>query len=505
MKTKNTVYTSILLVIGVLILLNILSDKIFLRLDLTADKRYTLSKATKNILASLEEPVTIKAYFSENLPPDVAKTKTDFKDMLIEYSNRSKGMVVYEFINPNEDEEVEQEAMRNGIQPVLINVRDKDQVKQQKAFLGALIQMGEDKDVIPFMQPGAAMEYALSSSIKKLSVTEKPVIGFLQGHGEPSLRAMNQALTMLNVLYQVEPVTLSDSENQLERYETVAIIAPIDSFSSSDLMQLDNFLSQGKNLLIAMDRVNGDFSNAMGSAVNTGLEAWLGQKGLKVEENFVIDANCATVGVIQQQGPFRIQTQVNFPYLPIISKFEEHPITEGLEAVVMQFASTINYYGDTSLQFLPLIKSSEKSGTQSAPLYFDIQKQWGDRDFPLSGLTLGGILSGPIVGNNNSKLVVFSDGQFAVNGEGQQTQQISPDNVNLLVNAVDWLSDDTGLINLRTKGVTSRPLEQIEDSKKAFLKYFNFLLPILLVIIYGIVRMQMNRNIRIKRMEEGYV
>ncbi len=504
-KTKNTVTYSILLIIGVIILINILSDKFFLRLDFTADKRYTLSKATKDILDNLMEPVTVKAYFSEDLPPDIAKTRRDFKELLIEYANRSKGLVVYEFINPNKDDETEQEALKNGIQPVLINVRDKDQMKQQKAFLGAVVQLGEDKDIIPFMQPGAAMEYALSSSIKKLSITEKPVIGLLQGHGEPSKIAFQQVMASLEVLYNVQTVTLTDSTKELDKFSTVAIVAPTDSFSESHLAQLDEFLAQGKNLFIALDRVDGNFSTAMGNAVNTGLEGWLSEKGVTVEENFVIDANCGAVTVRQQQGPFQIQSQINFPYLPIITNFEEHPITEGLEAIILQFASSITFHGDTNLVFMPLAKTSEKSGTQSVPLYFNIQKQWRENDFPLEGLTIAGVLSGKIVGDRKSNIVIVTDGNFPVNGEGQQTQQISPDNVNLMVNSIDWLSDDTGLINLRTKGVTARPLDQIEDGKKTFLKYLNFLLPIIIIIIYGIARMQINRNIRIKRMEEGYV
>ena len=99
-------------------------------------------------------------------------------------------------------------------------------------------------------------------------------------------------------------------------------------------------------------------------------------------------------------------------------------------------------------------------------------------------------------------MVVIADGDFAVS-EGQQ--QINPDNVNLLVNSIDWLSDDTGLVSLRTQGATARPIDELEDGKKAFLKYFNFLLPIVLVIGYGIFRAQRNRMLRIKRMEVGHV
>jgi len=82
---------------------------------------------------------------------------------------------------------------------------------------------------------------------------------------------------------------------------------------------------------------------------------------------------------------------------------------------------------------------------------------------------------------------------------------VNPDNINFLVNAVDWLSDDTGLMELRTEGATARPIDELEDVQKIIIKYLNFLLPILLVIIYGIIRMQRNRRLRAKRKEVGYV
>ena len=123
----------------------------------------------------------------------------------------------------------------------------------------------------------------------------------------------------------------------------------------------------------------------------------------------------------------------------------------------------------------------------------------------MSEITIGAAFTGKISGSVNSKMVVISNGNFAVNGEGQQANQLPPDNVNMLVNSIDWLSDDTGLIDLRTKGVTSRPLEQIEDGKKTFYKYLNFLLPLILIVVYGFVRMQMKRNLRVKRMDEDYI
>jgi gliding motility-associatede transport system auxiliary component len=505
MKNKRTITYYLLILIGVIVLLNVLSDKFFIRLDFTEDNRYTLSEATKDILNNLDEPVTITAYFSEDLPPDIAKTRRDFKDLLIEYTNEADQMLVYEFIDPNSDEETERNAAMAGVQPVIINVREKDQVVQQKAFLGAVIQVGDEKEVIPFMQPGAAMEYALSSAIKKLSVLEKPKIGLLQGHGEPSIMDYQQVMAQLSVLYDVEEVTITDSTNDLHNYITIAIVRPTDTIPDSHLMQLDNYMNNGGKLFIAMNRVNGDLQNQSGNSVHTGLESWLTRKGIVVENNFVIDAQCASVGVQQQQGIFSYRTQVQFPYLPVITTFADHPISGGLETVILQFASTITYTGDSTITFTPIAETGENSGTQSSPTYFNIQKQWTETDFPLSGLPVAGLFEGQIAGNNISQMVVVGDGDFPVNGSGQNMQQQQEDNISLMVNSIDFLSDDTGLIELRTKGVTSRPLDQIEDSKKAFLKYFNFLLPLFIIIIYGVVRMQMKRNLRIKRMEEGYV
>ncbi|MCX6235797.1 MAG: Gldg family protein [Bacteroidetes bacterium] len=505
MKKKKSIIYQILLILAVIVLVNILADKFFVRFDLTGDHRYTLSKATKNIIRDLDEPVTVTAYFTEDLPPQFIKTKRDFKELLVEYNNISKGKVVYEFINPNESQETEMKAMKQGIQPVLINAREKDQVKQQKAYMGALIQMGEQKDVIPFMQQGSAMEYALSSSIKKLTVKDKPLIGFLQGHGEPGLSAFQQVYSSLTVLYSVEPVTLTDTVNNLLKYKTVVIMAPVDSIPESHFRQLDEYLAQGGNLLIAIKRVEGNLNQLTGQAVNTGLEKWLADKGCTVESNFIVDASCASVGMRQSQGMFTYTSNIRFPYLPVITKFADHPAVAGLEAVILPFASSITYSGDTSVSFLPIAFTSDKSGTQPAPVYFDIQKRWTDGDFPLAAIPVAGILSGKLSGNVNSRIVIIANGDFAVNGEGQQAQQIQQDNLNLMVNSIDWLSDDTGLIELRTKGVTARPLDQIDEGKKTFLKYLNFLLPIVIIIGYGGIRMQRNRKLRIKRMEEGYV
>jgi len=105
---------------------------------------------------------------------------------------------------------------------------------------------------------------------------------------------------------------------------------------------------------------------------------------------------------------------------------------------------------------------------------------------------------------NPFRMVVIGDGDFAVNGPPQQQRQLQPDNVNLFVNAIDWLSDDTGLIALRTRGAVSRPIRELDESTRSLLKYTNFLLPVLLAVGYGVVRSQRNRAVRMQRMNEDY-
>lgn len=498
------IYITTLLVIFIVIVVNLLSNEFHFRLDLTEDNQYTLSDATGDILGSLEEPVTVKAYFSENMPPSIAKARRDFQELLVEYAAKADGMLQYEFIDPGASEAVANEAMQNGIQSIVISVREKDESKQQKAFMGALISMGDKKEVLGYIPPDYPIEYGLSSAIKKISIDAKPSIGFLQGHGEPSLYELQQAQAQLSVLYNPVPVTLSDTTDIPPDVKTLVVIRPTDTVSVNDFSKLDAFLAGGGRMVVAINRVDGNLQTAQGSTVSTGFETWLAQKGVTVEPNFIVDARCASV-TAQQQTPFgMMQSQMAFPYLPIAAKFTEHPITKGLEAMLFQFASQVVFAGDTSMRFTPLVFSSERSNVLPAPIFFDISKQWTEADLPLSGIAIGGALEGRLSGSAVSKMVIVGDGDFVVNGYGQQAQRLSPDNVNFLSNAIDWLTDDTGLIELRTKGTTGRPIDEMEESTRAILKYTNFLLPLVLVLTYGLIRFQRNRMRRLRRMSENY-
>lgn len=490
---------SILLVIGIVGAIFLLSRQYFVRIDLTEDKQFTMSKATRNILHQLEEPVTVKAYFSENLPADFERVRVDFQNLLFEYNNISKGKIDYRFINPGSDPAVEQEAMQNGVQPLLINVREKDEASQKKAFMGAVVEAGNQKEIIPFIGRESPMEYDLTTAIKKVSVTDKPSLGIIQGHGEPPINQMMQVVQALSVIYTVEPVDLLTEPSIADRFQAVLFVNPKDSIPEDQFSKLNDYLGRGGKIIAAINAVEGDLSTASGTASTYNVNSWLSSNGVMIEPVFIVDASCGKVTVQQQQGFFSFASQVNFPYMPLVTQFPDHTATKGLEAVLFQFASPVHFTPADAAVVTHLVTSSQKAGTQTAPLFFDINKKWTQTDFPMSNITIGGVVEG-LRGNPESRLVVFSDGDFIVSQQGN----INPDNVSLMVNTIEWLADKSGLAELRTKGVVYRPIDDLEEGKRTFIKYLNFLLPLALVAAVGIWRSQRNRIRRIRRMHERY-
>jgi ABC-type uncharacterized transport system involved in gliding motility auxiliary subunit len=305
----------------------------------------------------------------------------------------------------------------------------------------------------------------------------------------------------LDIQYKSETIYLSDSISIDSKIKTLAVIRPRDSIPESHLQKLDEFVARGGRLLVAINTVDADLRSLSGYPITTGLEGWLIKAGVLVDLSFVIDASCGSVMVPQQVGPYTLETKVSFPYIPIIKTFNEHPVTTGLDALMFQFASTIQSIGDTTIKFTPLAFTSDRSNAVRTPLQFDIQRKWIKTDFPRQKLIVAAAIEKK---NSTSKMIVVSDGDFIVNGPPQQPRRLQADNLSFFSNAIDWLSDDTGLISLRTKGATSYPIDELDENTKAILKYANFSLPLLLVIGYGLFRSQRNRIRRFKRMSENY-
>ena len=445
---KNTF--TIILIIGVLVLIDLFSCQLTSDSNLAEETTFPISQASKNILKELKEPITISAYFSSNLSPEIDKIHSHFESMLFEYAQHANGMIDFKIMDPITEAQ-QQEAMQHGIQPLMINAQKKDSSQQQRLFSGIILQAAEKKEILPVLISDIGMEYTLTTAIKKLTIIEKPSIGLVQGHGEPTLSDLQQIYQSLSTLYTIENIDLELVSAIPSRFRAIAIIAPKDLIPPNQIAKLDAYYNTGGKIMLNLNRVNGDLQAKRGISITTGLENWLQNKGIEIENSFLVDASSGSITVQQRQDTLGVNTPMEFPFFPLISTFSDHPITTGLAQITMPFASPIQYTGDTTTTFVPIAFSSNKSGTIKPPIDFDMQKNWAAVNFSSANLVVGGVLENKTTG---SKLVIFGDGDFATSGQlgSQQT-----DNSNLIVNCMDWLSDDTGLFILRNKRFSLNP------------------------------------------------
>ena len=485
---KHTLFAQVGLLLVLFIFLNLIASKLYFRLDFTEDKRYTLSSSTLNLLKNLEQVITVKAYFSEDLPPDVLPLRREFEEVLTEYAQRSKnGRLVYAFENPNESEEKERSAQQEGITPALLNVRERDQVKQMRAYMGAVLYAGDKKEVVPFLNTQRSPEYALTIALTKLLVKEPTELALLQGYEEATVEQLKEVQKQLDVRYKITPFSLPDSTSIPTTYRTLLWIAPKKDILPADMDKVSDYLKRGGSVFVAHSIIEADLKQLSLSEKNIGIKTFLKRYGVDVVSSAVVDANANSVNVAQQQAGFTITTQIRFPYFPIIQTFAEHPITTDLEAAYLQFPCAFTYT-DTASNFVSLMRTSEYTGLTSLPGYIDIQKDWSKTDFRQGPVTVALALEGTPLPSSEAKLVAVAEQNFVVPYENNPN--LSPDNILFAANAIDWLSDDTGLVELRSKGISSRPLEAIEDETKTLLSYLNMGSPIFIILLYAVLRAQ---------------
>ncbi|MBI1184559.1 hypothetical protein GC194_09815 [bacterium] len=478
--------TKAIMVVAILVLINILSAMFYKRIDLTKDHRYTLSEGTKTLVENLNEVLTIKAYMSKDVPAEIDNHRREVLNILQEYRELSNGNIEIIEIDPTTDEE-KNEAIQLGIPQINLQEQAKDKLEVQTAFLGLSFELGSQSDVIPFLGPNQPIEYPISKSIFKVNSEVRQKVGLISGHGETPKSNMPQLTQEAGIFYEIEEVKL-DGAKPLSDYKALLWINPSDSLKNDEFALIDNYLANGGGLFVAYSNglMNGGQQNQPLMFVDnsTPLESWLNSKGITFEESVVFDVNA-------QDVPVSMFEQRRIYYFPIIQNFGEHLITSGLDNVMLQLSSPVSYTGNGT--FSPLLLTSEMSGSEEMPVYFDLNKQWRENMFNEKSLIVGGALQ-----TENEKIVVVANGEFIANGQGQNMQRISPGNINLLLNSMDWLSGNTELTELRGKGMTTVDIKNIEEGKRNFYKYLNFLLPLILIILYGIFRFQAKKAKRLK-------
>lgn len=575
-KYKGLFNWTLLLVILVgIIAVNVISAFVYKRIDMTADQRYSLSEGTIKLLSDekkISNRLTIRIYLEGTMPAEIKHFRNAIEDKLNEFKQYAGSRIEYKFIDPNNGTEEEQQELKDqlynkgkGILPLnLVYQKDGGQ-NQILLWPGAVINYGgTDVNVIQFL-PGTPagkpnrlegisksiensinnLEYILTSSIRRAVQTEKQKIGFLQGHGELTYAQTQRARALITPYFNVEDVTIDGQLNALDAYQGLIIANPRKTFDPKDLFVIDQFLMKGGRLMCFMDAlsINEDTLNAKGmvntTRIKTGLESMLFDYGLKLNENYVMDARCAPKGV-----PFANQPIIPW-FFHVLATPTSHPISRNLEPVSLKYTSEIQFVSSVQAALTPILTSSTNSTvTGLAPLVsLGIPLNYGsnpqlaqnpnaeENKKCLAGLSEGmyqSYFKTRIVDEYTSnpdaifvtdsekegKVVLVGNGRFIANRYDSMVNNMTgkmmyrplefPDlrmdeelyqlNIPLLFgnqeffqNMVDYVMGDNSVLDIRSRQIDIREIDNAKvQSSAGFYKVINLLIPSSLLIIFAI-------------------
>lgn len=491
----------LILIAAILTVLNYLAYSSALRLDLTDDRRYTLSENSKAILSDLQDPVTLTAYFSDDLPPEFNRAARELRHLISDMARSSETQITYRERNPSRSDDDAEHAERVGIQPVTLDVRRQDRITQRQIYMGATLEYGDEMEVMPFMPPDMPLEYEMASALSRMINPIRPVVGLVQGHGQPLQNEMAQFLNQLEYRYRIQ--VLEDLETGIpETVDILAVIAPQQQLSEPEQDAVHHFMAEGGRAFFALNRIEANPGNGTAEVVKTGLEPLLAEYGISVDSTLIRDRNSSMVRIPGQAGQFGYANQVEYPLIPIIREFADHPVTSGISSVVFQFLSPVSaVHQPDHIELQELAWTSEQTGLMKENFNLDPMQEWSGSDFLESYLPVAVAARGVLSDNDRtpeSALVVFGDGNFLINTQGGREQELPADNIHLALNAIDWLADDTGLINLRTRVTQSRPLQPPDTDRQTLIAYANVIIPIILITLFGGVRLLHYRSKRVK-------
>jgi gliding-associated putative ABC transporter substrate-binding component GldG len=505
------------IVLGILAVVNFFFTRHFARIDLTQDKRYTLTTSTKEVLGNLDDIVTIKFYFSSKIPSYLVNLKRDVTDLLDEYRAYAGGNITVKLIDPTENPALQQELRFMGIPQVQLNIIEKDQAQLTNVYLGMAIFYADKKEIIPFISDTRNLEYELTSAVVKVTRTETKTVGIFTGK-DHSLSGDYQAVKqLLEKQYTVQEVTLSAGDQTLDQIHTL-IVAGSREPTDEQLYAIDQFLMRGGKIVFLVDTV--DIKEGLQAAsFKPGTEELLQHYGVKVEENLVLDRANANAAFRSGFMTFRIP----YPFwVKIIQEgfSPDNPAVSNLESLVLPWTSSLTVLEEktSALTVTELARSTPLSWIRKGFYSLDPQQRFLTPDITTDSYPLVLSLSGTFTSffadkpipdfkeadtagktpppretiktSSETQLIVVGNSRFITNDIITQFQ----DNQVFLLNITDWLTLGEQLIGIRSRGATDRPIKETTEYTKTFIKFLNMFAVPLLLILFGLVRFYLRRR-----------
>ncbi len=434
---KKANITGFLLILVAIIVINIISSFAFTRFDLTSEKRYTLSEATKQLLNNLDDYVHFRVYLEGDFPAGFKRLQRETKEMLDEFRAYNK-YVTYEFINPSlsddrqEREETYQLLTERGLEPTDLQVRTKDGIQQLIIFPGAMAFYRDRELAVDFLEAQLNMppesvlnisiqnlEFKMADVIHKLSQLQKPSIAFIEGHGELDASNVFDITQSLNQNYRVERITLdgqisaltrrSEPDGQgnvriLRNFEAIIIANPIQAFSEEDKFIIDQYIMRGGKVIWLVDPVLTSMDSISNGESTVGIENKLSlddqlfKYGVRLNKNLVLDLNSAAIAL--RTGQVGNQPQIDFfrwHYFPLLNPASNHPVVRNLNSIKGQFVSSIDTVMVDGVRKTPLLRTSDYSRISSVPVLVTLamlNEQPDERLYNKKGLHVAYLLEG---------------------------------------------------------------------------------------------------------------
>lgn len=558
---KNEVI-SLAIIVAAIIAANLLGSVLYMRIDLTTEKRYTLSDTSKEILKNIDDYVFFRVYLEGDFPADFKKLRKETKEMLDEFRAYSR-FIDYEFINPSESNNPNERTdtykllYQSGLNPTTLSDATRDGGSQQTIIWPcALISYREKEMPIDLLEgqngnsreqvieaSTRSLEFKLIDAVKTMVSRKKASVAFIEGHGELNKDEVMDITRSLSKRYNVKRISIDEKITSLNRrsyesdssvlivpnYDAIIIAKPTTSFSEKDKFIIDQYIMYGGKVLWLVDPVFATMdslrnqSSTMGIALDVNIEDQLFKYGVRINNNLVLDYNCASIAIVTGQVGGQPQMEYyRWYYFPLLNAASENNIVSNINPVKADFASSIDATtSDIGIRKTPLLKTSDYSKTSGAPVLISLEmlkQRPSQKMFSQKGKNVAYLLEGCFeslyanrmtqqlldseeIGFKDSSIptsmIVVADGDIIRNqfdirrgtplplGFDQYTN-VTYGNKDFISNAVSYLVDGEGLLSVKSREVKIRLLDARKiQSQSTVWQVINVVGPSVVIMILG--------------------
>lgn len=537
-------------ILPLLIVVNVLAARLYVRLDITNDKRYTLSENTRELLKGLDREMEVDIFLAGNLPPGMLKLQYATTRMLEEFRRLTGNHFRYTIIDPTDIQDTEEKKAlvhylaERGIMPISLNRKSEDEILSQQIIFPGLVLYDDKTEVsVNLLQnvPGLesedninhsveALEYELTKAIRLVVRKEKKSVAFLTGQGElPYPEVMDMAKTLL-YYYHVDFVSTDSLADDLSRYQALIVAKPTTDFSEKDKYIIDQYVMNGGRILWCVDEVEVDHESlkrqeaVMATYRPLNVEDLLFRYGVRINPELILDGSSVLIPVVTgMNGTTPQYSPGAWYYSPLLFPRGQHPVTTGIQPVRVDYANSIDTVGgNDGLKKTVLLSSSQYTAVMKTPCPVSLaiteekmtEKMFNKRFMPVALLvegqfnslfrfrTMEGVVDSPFkLQSENSRMIIIADGDVIRNkvrgvGENATAIPLGYDeysermygNRDFILNCVHVLCDDEGWMQLRGRSLSLYLLDKTKlKTERSYWEMLNLLFPLALVACGGVI------------------